>query len=100
MKLRTVLVCALLAGALRGEDSLEVRVVPPDYVFHFAPRVEIPSRAKMALVLSGGGVRGVAHIGVLQRLDEQGYPVDYVVGTSSGSLMGTLYSLRLFRPGD
>jgi predicted acylesterase/phospholipase RssA len=69
-----------------------VTVVPPDGIFHFAPRVEVPGRPTLALVLSGGGARGVAHLGVLQRMEEGGYPVDAIVGTSAGALMGALYA--------
>jgi predicted acylesterase/phospholipase RssA len=86
------LAALLLAASLQAQETFQVQVIPPDYVFHFAPRVAIPDRPMLGLVLSGGGARGVGHIGVLQRLDETGYPVDYVVGTSSGALMGTLYA--------
>jgi len=67
-----------------------VKVVPPDFVFRFAPRVELPGRPTLALVLSGGGARAVAHIGVIQRLEEAGVPVDSITGTSAGALMGAL----------
>ncbi|MBR3559539.1 MAG: patatin-like phospholipase family protein [Bacteroidales bacterium] len=50
-------------------------------------------RPTVALALAGGGARGTAHIGVLQYLEEKGIPVDFVVGTSMGGLMGGLYSL-------
>jgi len=48
-------------------------------------------RKKVGLVLSGGGAKGIAHIGVLEVLQEAGIPVDYVVGTSMGSIVGGLY---------
>lgn len=83
---------ALLVLGLRAGETIQVETLPPDYVFHFTPRATVPGRPRLGLVLSGGGARGVGHIGVLQRLDETGYPVDYVVGTSSGALMGTLYA--------
>ncbi|MFZ1613208.1 MAG: patatin-like phospholipase family protein [Holophaga sp.] len=73
-------------------SDLSVTVIPPDFIFHFAPRAEVPGRPTVALVLSGGGARGVAHVGVLERLDEGGYPVDYIVGTSAGALTGALYA--------
>ncbi|MFR1241849.1 MAG: patatin-like phospholipase family protein, partial [Butyricimonas faecihominis] len=43
-------------------------------------------RKKVGLVLSGGGAKGVAHIGVLKVLEEAGIPIDYIAGTSMGSL--------------
>ena len=85
-------IALLLTLGLRSGETIRMETLPPDYVFHFTPRASIPDRPKLALVLSGGGARGVGHIGVLQRLDETGYPVDYVVGTSSGALMGALYA--------
>ncbi|NQU81202.1 MAG: patatin-like phospholipase family protein [Bacteroidetes bacterium] len=48
---------------------------------------------KVAVVLSGGGAKGFAHIGVLKVLEEEGVPIDIIVGTSMGSLVGGLYSL-------
>jgi NTE family protein len=50
------------------------------------------ARPKIGLVLGGGGARGGAHIGVLKVLEELRVPVDYVVGTSIGSIVGGLYS--------
>jgi len=48
---------------------------------------------KVALVLSGGGAKGFAHIGVLKVLEEEGIPIDLIVGTSIGSLVGGIYSI-------
>lgn len=52
-----------------------------------------PPRPKVGLVLGGGGARGAAHIGVLKYIEEIGLPVDYIVGTSMGSIIGGLYAL-------
>ncbi len=54
---------------------------------------EETDRSTIALVLSGGGGEGLAHIGVLQVFDEEGVPFDVVAGTSAGSLVGSLYAL-------
>lgn len=48
---------------------------------------------KVGLVLSGGGAKGIAHIGVLEVLEEAGIRVDYISGTSMGSIVGALYSI-------
>ncbi len=48
-------------------------------------------RFKVGLALGGGGVRGLAHIGVLAVLTEAGIPIDYVAGTSVGSMIGAAY---------
>ena len=47
----------------------------------------------MAVVLSGGGAKGMAHIGVLKVLEKAGIPVDIITGTSMGSIIGGLYSI-------
>lgn len=49
-------------------------------------------RGKVALVLGGGGAKGAAEVGVLKVLEEEGVPVDMVVGTSIGALVGGLYA--------
>lgn len=51
------------------------------------------TRPTVAVVFSGGGARGVAHIGVLKYLEEKGIPIDFVAGTSMGGLMGGLYAI-------
>ena len=55
----------------------------------------VPSggRKKVAVVLSGGGALGAIHVGALKVIEEAGIPVDMVVGTSMGSIVGALYSV-------
>jgi NTE family protein len=50
------------------------------------------ARPKVGLALSGGGARGVAHIGVLKVLEAQQIPIDYIAGTSMGAIVGGLYA--------
>ena len=50
-------------------------------------------RPKVALVLSGGGAKGFAHVGVIKILEQEGIPIDMIVGTSMGSIVGGFYSL-------
>ena len=50
-------------------------------------------RPKVGLVLSGGGAKGVAHIGVLKVLEEAGIPIDCICGTSMGAIIGGLYAI-------
>ena len=50
-------------------------------------------RPKVGLVLSGGGAKGFAHIGVLKVLEEIGMPIDCITGTSMGSIVGALYAI-------
>jgi NTE family protein len=51
-----------------------------------------PDRPRIAVVLSGGGARGGAHLGVLKALEEQRIPVDIIVGTSAGAIVGAAYA--------
>ena len=50
------------------------------------------ARQKVGLVLSGGGAKGIAHIGVIKALEENDIPIDYVTGTSMGAIVGGLYA--------
>ncbi|MBO6027140.1 MAG: patatin-like phospholipase family protein, partial [Bacteroidales bacterium] len=52
-----------------------------------------PPRLKVGVVLGGGGAKGASHIGVLKYIEEMGIPVDYVAGTSMGSIIGGFYAL-------
>ena len=60
------------------------------FCFLFSPFFTIAQ--KVGLVLSGGGAYGMAHIGVIKALEEQGIPIDYITGTSSGAIVGSMYS--------
>ena len=51
------------------------------------------SRKKVGLVLSGGGAKGLAHIGVLRELEKNNIKVDYITGTSMGAIIGALYAI-------
>ena len=55
----------------------------------------VAGRPKVGLVLSGGGARGAAHIGVLKVLEELRVPIDLIVGTSMGSIVGAAYATGL-----
>ncbi|MCX8083032.1 MAG: patatin-like phospholipase family protein [bacterium] len=69
-------------------------------IFLFIPKILLPEeKAKShpftVLVLSGGGARGIAHIGVLKVIEQLHIPVDMVVGTSMGAIVGGLYAAGL-----
>lgn len=51
-----------------------------------------PDRPTVGLVLSGGGAKGIAHIGMIQALEDVGIPIDYITGTSMGAIVGGLYA--------
>ena len=48
---------------------------------------------KLGVALSGGGVRGIAHAGVLKALEDNNIKIDIIGGTSSGSLVASLYAM-------
>lgn len=89
----------------KNDKDTRVIVSHPGYrtdTFSYAPiyvslhRLTLKSqknRPKVAVVLSGGGAKGVAHIGALKVIEEAGIPVDIVCGTSMGALVGALYSV-------
>ncbi len=54
---------------------------------------EAMKRPKIGLALSGGGAKGLAHIGVLKVLEQAGLPIDCIAGTSMGSVVGALYAI-------
>lgn len=54
---------------------------------------QIPDNPRVGLVLSGGGAKGIAHIGILNALEEAGVRIDYITGTSMGSVVGGLYAI-------
>jgi NTE family protein len=61
---------------------------PPDPL----PSFYVPEKIPVALVLGSGGVRGMAHVGVIEELEAAGIPVDLIVGCSAGSIVGSLYA--------
>lgn len=52
----------------------------------------VPEKIRVALVLGGGGVRGMAHVGVIEELVNANIPIDLIVGCSAGSIVGALYA--------
>jgi NTE family protein len=67
-------------------------VVPSTDKFPNFVQQESIKRPKVALVLSGGGARGIAAVGVLEALEQHHIPIDLIVGTSMGSIVGGLYA--------
>src|SRR5690348_18397423 len=57
------------------------------------PAQQTMPRPKIGLTLSGGGAKGLAHIGILKAIDSAGLKVDYITGTSMGSIIGALYAI-------
>ena len=78
--------CAAFGGALLPATS-QAAGAPAT-----TPTAGAPARPKVCLVLSGGGARGAAHVGVIAVLEELRVPVDCIAGTSMGALVGAAYA--------
>ncbi|MGP1515605.1 MAG: patatin-like phospholipase family protein [Bacteroidales bacterium] len=61
-------------------------------VFEVVPTQDTNKRKTVGLVLSGGGAKGLAHIGVLKAFEQYGIPIDFIAGTSMGGIIGGLYA--------
>ena len=63
------------------------------FLISFSALLAQEKKPKIALVLSGGGAKGVAHIPLLQKMDSLGIVPDLIVGNSMGSIVGGLYAM-------
>ena len=77
-----VLIASMTAMSARSEQSAET----------YADSIHFSSKGTVGLVLSGGGAKGIAHVGVIKALEDNDIPIDYVTGTSMGAIVGSLYS--------
>jgi len=80
-----------------NHSRLIVKIAILFFIISFFETTESKSnqtnRPKIGLVLSGGGARGFAHIGILKTLDSLHIPIDYITGTSMGGILGALYAI-------
>jgi len=81
----------------RGTALVVLLLIQGIWIFSVPPCVPASeaSRPKVGLVLSGGGARGAAHVGVLKVLEELRIPIDCIAGTSMGAITGGLYATGL-----
>jgi len=90
------ILASMTATALGAQEAAQVpicmEVQAPDYRLEFFPRVVAKGQRPLVLALGGGAAKGIAHAGVLQRLQEEGIPVSGIAGTSMGALMGSMYA--------
>ena len=82
----------VLTASAQNSFTIRPTVTPDRFRGISMHREEQPARPKVGLVLSGGGGRGLAQIGVLRALERRGIPIDFIVGNSLGSVIGGLYS--------
>jgi NTE family protein len=76
----------LLAGCGKCPYQYTTTDQPPQLPICF-----VPKKVKLALVLGGGGAKGLAHLGVLEEFEKANIPIDIIIGCSAGSLVGALY---------
>ncbi len=75
--------------------ALTIMLVPSIWHYGVAQPKPPEGRPKIGLVLAGGGAKGAAHVGVIKVLEDLGVPIDYIVGTSMGAIVGGLYASGL-----
>ena len=80
--------CAAMAQQLTGTSAVSAAAASELAATEAAPA----ARTRIGLVLSGGGARGLAHVGVLKVLERERIPVDVIAGTSMGAIIGGLYA--------
>ncbi len=81
--IRTLLTALLLVAAISPSQAQPRKVDDP----------AAPGRKSVGLVLSGGGAKGAAQLRVIKAIEEAGIPIDYIAGTSIGSIIGGLYAV-------
>lgn len=89
---RILLACSLLCWGAVSLHALDEERAITDFLWQKTTRLSPPHRPTVALVLGGGGARGLAHIGVLKVFEEEKIPVDMVIGTSVGAIVGAIYA--------
>ncbi len=82
IEIRDLVICIIISFLLTG-SSISAVPIPS----------EPDEPLKIGLVLSGGGAKGFAHVGVLKIIDSLHIPIDFIVGTSMGSIIGGLYAM-------
>ncbi|MFA6597593.1 MAG: patatin-like phospholipase family protein [Ignavibacteriaceae bacterium] len=91
---KILLLPLFFAASVFGQQQkiiLKTEYIQKQLPFFLTQNIPV-QQPKVALVLSGGGARGIAQIGVLKALEEKNIPIDLIVGTSMGSIIGGLYA--------
>jgi len=82
-------------GVMYNVSPKEEQLSPKEEQYYETQQTDLikSQRKKVGVVLSGGGAKGFAHIGILKVLEEAGIPIDYIAGTSMGAVVGGLYAV-------
>ncbi len=87
MKVNSLICFLLFFFLISCQTKFDLPISPPPL-----PCCILPDNVRVALVLGGGGFRGLSHVGVLQALEEANIPIDLIVGCSAGAIVGSLYA--------
>lgn len=87
LSLRFLLLCVFLFHLSSCDTKFAIPRDPPP-----VPQCLPPQGVRVALVLGGGGTKGISHLGVLEEFEKANIPVDVIVGCSAGSIVGALYA--------
>ena len=90
---------SLLYLGYNNLDNLYMRYIHRILAILFCLFFSTVSAQKVGLVLSGGGAKGLTHIGIIRALEENNIPIDYITGTSMGAIVGSLYAMG-YSPDD
>ena len=82
----------LLAAPARAALDLSADELLRDHLWREVRQAPLNRRPRVGLVLSAGSLRGAAHVGVIQALEDAGFPIDAVAGTSMGAVVGSMYA--------
>ena len=83
---------ALIAVPASAALDLSADALLRDHLWREVRQAPSGRRPRVGLVLSAGSLRGVAHVGVIQALEDAGFPIDLVAGTSMGAVIGSMYA--------
>lgn len=86
------LLAALLAVPAAAAPDLSADALLRDHLWREVRQAPESRRPKVGLVLSAGSLRAVAHVGVINALEDAGFPIDMVAGTSMGAVIGAMYA--------
>ncbi len=89
---RIIVAIFVLSAIILAEDIYTYQAAGIQNLINGKNRHDSSNRPKIGLVLSGGGARGLAHVGVLRALEKYNIPIDLIVGTSMGSVVGGFYA--------
>lgn len=94
-RITRAMMAALPLARLPALAVLLLALLLPTSALAASAEKTVEERPRIGLVLSGGGARGLAHVGVLRVLEENHIPVDMIAGTSAGSIVAGLYAMGL-----